>query len=124
MTLNPFDDDDGLPPNPQKPHSAEWIYDEIMRHIEPELMLDSIPTLEQRYQEESDEDRTARLGQYQKAFAIYDEAYPQVMGLLDEGARAIRKNAKAVAMQQEQEEKDAEVAAIERIIDSATGHNA
>ncbi len=54
--------------------SAQWLYDEIMQHIEPELMTDQIGKLEERYKDESPEEREDRLQRYTVSFIIFQDA--------------------------------------------------
>lgn len=55
--------------------TGEQIYDSLMCQIEPELMLENLPTLDAPYQNESEEQRAARYEGYGKAFALYRERY-------------------------------------------------
>ncbi|OGJ56223.1 hypothetical protein A3D88_03030 [Candidatus Peribacteria bacterium RIFCSPHIGHO2_02_FULL_52_16] len=58
--------------NPHPPLSAEWLYDEIMASIEPDLLTKNIPLLEERYKGETEEQKKMRQEHYQVAFLIFD----------------------------------------------------
>jgi len=53
---------------------AKELYDSIMSTIEPELCTDQIPLLTEKYKDETQEQRTARLKKYNSAFEAYDKA--------------------------------------------------
>lgn len=63
-----------LPPIPPN-KSGEAIYDSIMQEIEPELMTKVLPTLEEKYKNETPEQKTARAERYTKAFTEYEKRY-------------------------------------------------
>lgn len=56
------------------PSGAE-IYDGIMRLINPELTLQSLPHLDERYRDESEDERRARLWGYEEDFKMYERAF-------------------------------------------------
>ncbi len=51
------------------------VYDALMSSIEPDLLTDVIPTLDQKYSGESAEHRHERYVRYRLAYKKYDEAY-------------------------------------------------
>ncbi len=59
-------------------HSWGWLYDEIMQHIEPDLLSDRIDALEERYKGETKEQRADRLSKYMLAFKIFTESLQEV----------------------------------------------
>lgn len=63
-----------LPAPPAIP-SGEEIYDQIMGKIEPELMTAVLPTLKEKYKDETPEAAKVRAQRYQVAFAEYDKQY-------------------------------------------------
>jgi hypothetical protein len=107
------------PPNVWPLHSSEWVYDEIMRHIEPELMLAVLPTLQDLYKDESTEDFDARMARYDKAFEAFDAAYAKVIELLAEETRGLRNAAHESAMGKEREEAASDLAKTEHLLDSS-----
>jgi RPA family protein len=71
-----------LPP-PIKFLSGKEIYDSIMQQIEPELVSVMLPTLKEKYKNETAEEKTKRKDRYNKAFAKYHEMYTAYMADLD-----------------------------------------
>lgn len=63
-----------VPPNPSAPGTPAWTYDEIMRHIEPDLLTSALPSIDAYYAGESAIERHARFSSYQRAFAAFDAA--------------------------------------------------
>jgi hypothetical protein len=58
---------------------GQEIYDQLMREIEPELTNDVLPTLKEKYANETPEQATERQARYEAAFAEYDKRYAQYM---------------------------------------------
>lgn len=54
-------------------NSPQWVYDTLMAEIEPELMSTTINALDEKYKDESEEDRAARMERYQRAFIVLEE---------------------------------------------------
>ncbi len=61
----------------EKTLTNQWLFNEIMRHIEPEL-LQSNEELELKYTQETEADMTERLERYQQAFTRYHEVANQL----------------------------------------------
>lgn len=61
-----------VPSAPAVLHATQ-LYDLLMKDIEPDLLSDVIPLLQQKYAEESTEEKTSRAMRYQQAFALYEE---------------------------------------------------
>lgn len=59
-------------PEPPVIIPADELYDRIMGEIEPELVSNVLPTLKDRYVQETAEERMARAERYQHAFAEYE----------------------------------------------------
>ncbi len=75
------------PKNPSVPGSSDWVYNEIMRFIEPDLISTSIPTLARKYPSESASQRQGRYDKYKKAYALFDRFFSAVQknaGRIDE----------------------------------------
>lgn len=62
------------PPNASVAGTPEWAYDELMRHIEPDLLTNALPLLDAYYAGETTIERHARFSSYQRAFAAFDAA--------------------------------------------------
>jgi len=52
-------------------YSTEWFYDSIMGEIEPDLTVNTIGKLDEKYAGETENDRVARLEQYEAAFILF-----------------------------------------------------
>lgn len=64
---------DGIvPPNPSDRRDPEWFYNEIMRHVQPDLMSDHLAFLEMKYAGETSYERASRMSAYELAFSAYD----------------------------------------------------
>lgn len=55
--------------------TGEQVYDNIMKQIEPELVLANLQSLDEPYANETDTEHAARYERYGKAFAVYEERY-------------------------------------------------
>ena len=64
-------------PKKKQPNAAELdmstVYDLLMQSIEPDLIRKNLPTLEQKYKNESEAERKARLEYYAECLALFDE---------------------------------------------------
>ena len=54
-------------------YSAQWIYDTLMAEIEPDLTSENIVKLDEKYRDESEDDRKARMERYPLAFDTFNE---------------------------------------------------
>lgn len=107
-------------PNPSKEGTPEWFYDEIMRHIEPDLLTNVIPTHAEKYSKQSPEECAARLRAYGRAFEVFDKASADVAGEYRAGIVKIRESAKSKAKIEDRKEKEKteeELKTIEREIE-------
>ena len=66
---------------------AEEIYDNIMSQIEPELTTEEIHTLDEKYKDETEEQRKGRMARYEKAYAHFDKEVDTFLGNVQEKAR-------------------------------------
>lgn len=86
--------------------TGRQIYDGLMAKIEPELLTDSIPHLDQKYAGESKAEHTARLARYAAAYKAYDKAYAEwsaeLAQLVHEARREILKEAEAESRKEEE----------------------
>ncbi|MFA6259495.1 MAG: hypothetical protein WCX29_02700 [Candidatus Peribacteraceae bacterium] len=89
-------------PEPPKIPSAQELYDLLMAAIEPELTSSQVPSLKQKYAQESKEERKRRMERYRKAYIAYREALDTYTAQLNTQAQAYRRAAFAYA-----EERDA-----------------
>jgi len=86
--------------------TGEEIYNAIMGEIEPELLSQNIPSLDEKYSGETEEERAKRLKRYQEAYKTYDEKYTKWI----EGLKQLVEKARRHAIQSaEKESRDKEL---------------
>lgn len=73
--------------------SAEEIYDAIMIGIEPELTSSQISTLEEKYKNETPEEKAARDERYAKASAEYDRQLAAFNATMKQKVRSMHREA-------------------------------
>ena len=87
--------------------TPEWLYDRIMKHIEPDLISKNINKLDEKYKSESKESKELRLESYELAFDLFDIAFEAFEGgILDEvkeWKKALRKRAQEKESVEEEE---------------------
>ena len=104
--------------NPYPRRSMEWLYEEIMRHIEPDLTLQRFHKLDKLYATETKKERGERLHWYESAFALYDRIFADVAAMYAKEGRAQKHAVRKKTGAQEHTERSTELQDIERIIDS------
>ena len=109
-----------VPPNPSAPGTDEWKYNEIMRHIHPDLITTVLPTLAEKYAKETQEERDKRVDAYNEAFAIFDQAAAVIGNAGNAALRQIRQEAHAEAAKREKVEKNNDEQQAEHLLDDAT----
>jgi hypothetical protein len=105
------------PSNPQKPHTAEWLYDEVMRFIEPDLMLGTIPTLLEKYKHETELQNRQRMEAYEISFDLFEEAYLRINMEFMQGAQTIKQKQREKLHSTERSEQKRSLAEIESQFD-------
>lgn len=93
--------------------TGDALYDQLMAVIEPELLIASLPTLEEKYKDETDEQARSRAERYEKAFDAYDQALAAYMAARKEEAEKRQRNAMSSI---EQGEHDEEMQAVEDLL--------
>lgn len=106
------------PPNPCKKDSPQWLYCEIMRHIEPDLLPERLALHERMYKWETDDDRFERMRHYDEALALYDRIYADVAAMMTREAHAQKHVARMKVGKQEAQEKAEELRRLEEMIRS------
>lgn len=117
MSPNPKSTQDP-PKNPSTPGTSEWFYDEIMRHIEPDLLTTVIPTHAEKYNDETQEERVERMKAYDAAFAIFDKVAEEYEKEFMEDVQKLKKQSRSKVMKEEKKERKQELSNIEKIIDT------
>lgn len=83
--------------------TGDVIYDALMSKIEMDLITVNLPRLAEKYKGESAEDRAQRFKRYEKAYALYDEAFAIWIGTFHAEVEQYRRTVLKMA-----EEKDRE----------------
>lgn len=107
------------PENPSQPGTSEWFYDEIMRHIEPDLLSTVIPHHAEIYEKETEEEKKARMKAYDEAFFIYDQVADEFAAAFAEDMRGLRKEAREQAVREDTAKSGETIKGIESQIDEA-----
>ncbi len=102
------------PPNPSQPGTSQWLYDEIMRHIEPDLVTTMLPRHIDMYAKESQKERVARMKAYDEAFAVFDKVAAEFEQEFHHDVQRLKTDAREKAMT---EEKKKEKNVLEKIED-------
>ena len=101
----------------QSQQTPQWLYDEIMLQIEPDLVTDQIPLLEERYKDEPENERQARMERYDRAFDAFDT---ELQNFSDELYARMEEDKAAIQSTRdmaEQDEKKSAVARLESALD-------
>ena len=61
--------------------TLEEIYNALMYDIEPELMTDMIPELDEIYANETEEEREERAERYARAFEMFSDEFENILAL-------------------------------------------
>ncbi len=73
--------------------TGEDLYNAIMRRIEPDLTTDMLPTLDEYYSFETEEQRKQRAEWYEKVFKQFDLEYAAFVGALKNYCTGLKKKA-------------------------------
>ena len=95
------------PANPSQEGTPEWFYNEIMRHIEPDLLTTAIAAHGEKYAKQSPEEVLERLKAYDRAFAVFDKASADVAQEYRSEVDKIRADAKESVKKEETKERKA-----------------
>ncbi|MEK7563568.1 MAG: hypothetical protein AAB544_04200 [Patescibacteria group bacterium] len=101
----------------EAPVQGRWLYDFVMRGIEPDLLLEE-KELDERYKGETPISHAARMHRYKQAFAEYDRVIGLVAASLVEAAQKEKTKRRKVAGLEESKQRSAEANAIEQSLDS------
>lgn len=107
------------PANPSAPGTPEWLYNEIMRHIEPDLLTDVLSTHVEIYKDETHEERIERMKAYDEAFIIFDKAAAEFEHALHQDLRGVRAKSQHEARKREKKEQNKGLEDIESQLDTA-----
>lgn len=77
----------------QNDELSKQLYNAIMADIEPDLLLEHIPLLDELYSGEAAADKATRMARYESAYKKFDQALQQFMGEVHEEVRVSRREA-------------------------------
>ncbi|MDA0376573.1 MAG: hypothetical protein O3A80_04675 [bacterium] len=66
-------------PTPPQIKGGEEVYNMIMKEIEPDLVSSVMDTLDEKYAEETEEEKAKRMKRYAAAFVEYEKQYQEYM---------------------------------------------
>lgn len=95
---------------------GDEVYDRIMGEIEPELISTSLPTLDQKYKNETPAEGAARQEKYKKAFEEYDKRYQEFCQTRDTNLHSYQRKAMASLEKDAQTEENNKLDDIESAI--------
>lgn len=101
-------------PDPVVLPPADDMYDTLMEKIEPELVSTVIPTLMEKYKDETPKQAKVRVDRYNKAFAEYEKQMNANMDQLDQQVSLYQRHALASAEQKSRMEEETELAELEK----------
>ena len=97
-----------------------WIYNVIMEQIEPDLLSDRIPTLPEKYKNESVQEKKTRMHAYAQAFKIFEEVFKEMTDGVYAEIEQLKKEAQQHRATEEQSEKRQQLLSIEEHFDSSS----
>lgn len=83
-----------MPELPKLPADGREFFNVLMAQIEPDLTLDHVHTLAEKYDHETPEEHVARLERYKNAFAQYRKQRDQYFALFREQVRKFSRDLK------------------------------
>ncbi len=105
--------DDVTAPQADTGALAEEVYDVLMAEIEPELLLTNIPTLDQKYANETPAEHDARMLRYAEAYKRFDAELNNFMTDVNGNLRAGQRDALKAQEQQSQTEEQAALSSLD-----------
>ena len=107
--------------SPSQPNlTPQWLYEQIMRQIEPDLLPESLSGLQEKYVGETEEEHTVRMQRYEEAFAVFDRSLASLDAHLVTEAREYRVSRQQQSRMHEESESQEELRHIERRIKDAS----
>jgi hypothetical protein len=88
------------------------FYDFVMGGIEPDLMTETISTLDEKYGGETEEDRAIRYEKYTFAYQLFDEVVQEFDDAMKKQTKTIIKKMDAKALKKAKEEDDTVLTAL------------
>lgn len=98
---------------------GQQVYNQIMAGIEPELVSDVLPTLAEKYKDETAEQAEARRQRYEAAYAEYDKRYAQYMTNMATQVHTLQRTVRADIETDERKEESNTLTSLEDSISNA-----
>lgn len=105
-------------PTPPTIPSGRKIYDSIMSKIEPELVSSSLPTLNEKYKNETAIEKKARTARYNEAFAKYRKEFNEYIADLEKKVYQYHKAAMRSTEKDSRKKETEELSSIESAINA------
>ena len=86
-----------LPEPPKLPANGKEFFNTLMRVIEPDLTVEQVHTLVEKYDHETPQEHQVRMERYKKAFALYREKRDEYFALFREQVRKFSRDLKHVS---------------------------
>jgi len=99
--------------------SPEWLYDTLMGQIDPDLTLENIKTLDEKYKGETPEEKEKRELRYVASFQAYDECLGELDWVLAEDAKVLKEEMSKYADELEESDRTSDEKRTNESIDSS-----
>ena len=80
-------------PAPPVIEGGDEVYNKIMGEIEPDLTTDQLPLMDEKYKNESEEDRKARMKRYAEAAKTFKVKYEEFKSNQEGGLKRFKRGA-------------------------------
>ena len=110
--------DQTTPIGPPKIPEGNELYNQLMSKIEPDLMTDQLPLLDEKYKGETPEAAKIRSDRYEKAFAEYDKQLASYLGALGGKVREYQTTARKSVEHEERVKEEQQLTGIEQQMDA------
>ena len=94
--------------------SGDELYNMLMAKIEPDLMTDQLPLLDQKYNGETPEQAQARAKRYEVAFAEYDKQLAAYLAALEAKVRQYQSTARKSLEHDDRSKEEQELSGLEQ----------
>lgn len=95
-----------------------WLYDEIMQHIEPDLLSKNLPFLDDKYKGETEAEHADRMASYDTSFEIFDRAFEGFQSEFIGEVKTVKKEVRNKAQAQAKAEDEQVLKTIEKDFDA------
>src|SRR3989344_2093093 len=96
---------------------GQWLYDFLMKGIEPDLVTENLETIDAKYPHESAIDHDARMERYDRAFDEFDRVIDLIADQLVKEAVDQRHEVQSTLKEKEKTEREHDVTEAEHLFD-------